>query len=109
MGKRNKPHREKPKEERPSSANSIKVWRPDHRTQIASSVARQMQAQGVPLPPNADIVQKGVIPGSMVPADVSLSRWRGLYPEHPAAVQARMKMREGKKTWVCMGTSPDSC
>ena len=45
----------------------------------------------------------------MIPPDVSLARWRGMTPESPMDVQARILMRKGKRTWVCMGTSPDSC
>lgn len=92
-----------------SAKRGIKIWRSEPRQQIASSVARQMQAQGIPIPPNADVVTKGSISGSMIPPDISLGRWRGLKPESPMEVQARILMRKGKKTWVCMGTSPDSC
>lgn len=92
-----------------SSSQGIAIWHPEPRVEIASSVAKQMQAQGIPIPPNADIITKGAIPGSMVPPDVSLSKWIGLVPETPMDIQARILMRKGKRTWICMGTSPDSC
>lgn len=113
MGKgfRRRQERAQKNEKQPesSSQRGIKIWRAEPRQQIASSVARQMQSQGIPIPPNADIVTKGSISGSMIPPDVSLARWRGLKPETPMEAQARILMREGKRTWVCMGTSPDSC
>ncbi len=100
-------------ESKPSSsaapANAIKVWKPEKPPEMLSSVARQMQAQGIPIPPGVKIVNKGMTGASQIPVDESLARWRGLYPERPHDTQARMKMREGKKTWVCMGTAPDSC
>jgi len=71
-----------------------------------------MQAAGLPIPPNAEIIDKNTGKkggASEVPPDVALRTWYGLYPEVPMDVQARIKMREGKRTWVCMGTSPDSC
>ena len=114
MGKGFKRRQERAKaSEKPVSSSAgtrgIQIWRPEQRVQIPSSIAAQMQARGEPIPPNADIVTKGTMPGSMVPADVSLSRWIGMTPDTPMDVQARILMREGKRTWVCMGTSPDSC
>ena len=92
-----------------SSGQGIRIWKPVVRQQIASSVAKKMQEQGIAIPKDAEIVTPGQISGSHVPIDESLSRWVGLYPEMPPVVQARMKMRDGKKTWVCLGTAPDSC
>src|SRR3990167_8228054 len=114
MGKGFKRRQERAKaSEKPVSSSAgtrgIQIWRPEQRVQIPSSIAAQMQARGEPIPPNADIVTKGTMPGSMVPADVSLSRWIGMTPDTPMDVQARILMRKGKRTWVCMGTSPDSC
>ena len=107
--KKKRGQEQKPPESSSAGKRGISIWKPDPRVEIMSSVARQMQAQGVPLPPNADVVTKGAISGSMIPPDLSLRRWRGLRPENPMDVQARILMRKGKKTWVCMGTSPDSC
>ena len=99
-----------PKPESSSATKrGISIWVSEPKQEIASSVAKQMQAQGIPLPSNAVVVTKGAIPGSMIPPDVSLARWRGMTPESPMDVQARILMRKGKRTWVCMGTSPDSC